>query len=173
MQVKSPLLDSLDLAGTGTCAAFNFRRTARAVTRLYDLALEPSGIRSTQFAILTAIAKFQPVAINRIGEILVLDQTTLTRSLRLMQKQGLLEISPRSTRRQRFLNLTDAGAKSLAAAIPLWRKVQAEFLRMMGGDSWKAFRNELERLSGVAVELETAALHAAHHGAEANSESDS
>ena len=173
MQVKSPLLDSLDLSGTGTCAAFNFRRTARAVTRLYDLALEPSGIRSTQFAILTAIAKFQPVAINRIGEILVLDQTTLTRSLRLMQKQGLLEISPRSTRRQRFLNLTDAGAKSLAAAIPLWRKVQAEFLRMMGGDSWKGFRNELERLTGVAVELETAALHAAHHGAEANSESDS
>src|SRR6266849_10031090 len=111
MQVKSPLRDSLDLSGTGTCAAFNFRRTARAVTRLYDLALEPSGIRSTQFAILTAVAKFQPTAISRIGEILVLDQTTLTRSLRLLQKQGFLEISRRSTRRQRFLNLTDAGAK--------------------------------------------------------------
>src|ERR1700756_5014584 len=113
MQVKSGSTDSLDLKGTGSCAAFNFRRTARAVTRLYDLALEPSGIRSTQFAILTAIAKFQPVAISRIGEILVLAKTTLTRSLRLMQKQGILEISPRSTRRQRFLNLTDAGAKSL------------------------------------------------------------
>lgn len=158
MHVKSPLLDSLDLSGTGTCAAFNFRRTARAVTRLYDLALEPSGIRSTQFAILTAVAKFQPTAISRIGEILVLDQTTLTRSLRLLQKQGLLEISPRSTRRQRFLNLTDAGAKALAVAIPLWRRVQGEFLEMMGGESWKGFRNELERLSDVAVELETLAL---------------
>ena len=159
MQVKSPLLASLDLSGTGTCAAFNFRRTARAVTRLYDLALEPSGIRSTQFAILTAVAKFQPVSISRIGDILVLDPTTLTRSLRLLQKQGLLEISPRSTRRHRFLNLTDAGAKSLALAIPLWRKVQAEFLGLMGGESWKGFRDELERLSKLAVDLESAALN--------------
>ena len=87
MQVKGGATDSLDLSGTGSCAAFNFRRTARAVTRLYDLGLEPSGLRATQFAILTAIAKFQPVSISRIGEILVLDQTTLTRSLRLLQKQ--------------------------------------------------------------------------------------
>lgn len=159
MQVKSPLLASLDLSGTGSCAAFNFRRTARAVTRLFDLALEPSGIRSTQFAILTAVAKFQPASISRIGDILVLDPTTLTRSLRLLQKQGLVEISPRSTRRHRFLNLTHAGAKSLALAIPLWRKVQAEFLSLMGGESWKAFRDELERLSKLAVDLESAALN--------------
>src|SRR6201984_1610378 len=103
MQVKSGSADSLDLKGTGSCAAFNFRRTARAVTRLYDLALEPAGIRATQFAILTAVAKFQPVAMSRIGEILVLDQTTLTRSLRLLRKQRLLEISARATRRQRFV----------------------------------------------------------------------
>jgi len=160
MQVKSPLLGSLDLSGTGSCAAFNFRRTARAVTRLFDLALEPSGMRSTQFAILTAVAKFQPVSISRIGDILVLDPTTLTRSLRLLQKQGLLEISARSTRRHRFLNLTDAGAKSLALAIPLWRKVQAEFLGLMGGESWKGFRDELERLSKLAVDLESVVVNA-------------
>ena len=71
MQVKGGATDSLDLSGTGSCAAFNFRRTARAVSRLYDHGLEPSGLRATQFAILTAIAKFQPVSISRIGEILV------------------------------------------------------------------------------------------------------
>jgi len=158
MQVKGGATDSLDLSGTGSCAAFNFRRTARAVTRLYDLGLEPSGLRATQFAILTAIAKFQPVSISRIGEILVLDQTTLTRSLRLLQKQRYLEISPRSVRRQRFLTLTDSGVKALAIAVPLWRKVQAKFLAEMGGDSWPRLRNELERLAGMAVQLETLAL---------------
>jgi len=117
-------------------------------------------MRSTQFAILTAVAKFQPVSISRIGDILVLDPTTLTRSLRLLQKQGLLEISARSTRRHRFLNLTDAGAKSLALAIPLWRKVQAEFLGLMGGESWKGFRDELERLSKLAVDLESVVVNA-------------
>jgi DNA-binding MarR family transcriptional regulator len=158
MQVKSGPTRSLDLSGTGSCAAFNFRRTARAVTRLYDLGLEPSGIRSTQFAILTAVAKFQPVSISRIGHILVLDQTTLTRSLRLLEKQGFVEITPRSVRRQRFLSVTEAGAKALALAIPLWRTVQANFLTMMGGDNWKDVRNDLERIARVAVSLEGAAL---------------
>jgi len=88
MQVKGGSTDSFDLKGTGSCAAFNFRRTARAVTRLYDLGLEPSGIRATQFAILTAVAKFQPISISRIGEILVIDQTTLTRSLRSCKNRG-------------------------------------------------------------------------------------
>jgi DNA-binding MarR family transcriptional regulator len=157
MHVKNRSTASLDLHGTGFCAAFNFRRTARAVTRLYDLALEPSGLRATQFAILTAIAKFQPVAISRLGEILVLDQTTLTRNLGLLQKQGHLEISPRSTRRQRFITLTDSGIKALAAALPLWRQVQARFLAEMGGNAWPALRNELERLSSLAVGLESSA----------------
>ena len=155
MQVKSGSSDSLDLNGTGSCAAFNFRRTARAVTRLYDSGLEPSGIRATQFAILTAIAKFQPISISRVGEILVIDQTTLTRSLRLLQKQGLLEVSPRSVKRQRFLRLTDTGVKTLAVAVPLWRKVQAKFLSDMGGDAWAALRNELERLARMAVQMES------------------
>ena len=158
MHVKGGSTDSIDLTGTGSCAAFNFRRTARAVTRLYDLGLEPAGVRATQFAILTAVAKFQPVSISHIGEILVIDQTTLTRSLRLLQKQGFLDVSPRSLRRQRFITLTDSGVKALAVAVPLWRKVQAKFLSDMGGESWSLLRHELERLARMAVEMESLEL---------------
>jgi DNA-binding MarR family transcriptional regulator len=158
MQVNGGDTASLDLHGTGTCAALNFRRTARAVTRLYDLALAPSGIRATQMAILTAVAKFQPVPISRIGEILVLDQTTLTRSLRLLQKQGFLEISPRAVKRQRFLTLTDSGVRALALAVPLWRAVQAKFLSELGKDNWSVLRNELERLARGAVQMEALEL---------------
>ena len=155
MHVKGGDTSSLDLHGTGTCAALNFRRTARAVTRLYDLALAPSGIRATQMAILTAVAKFQPVPMSRIGEILVLDQTTLTRSLRRLQKQGLLDVSARSAQRQRFVTLTDPGVKALALAVPLWRAVQAKFLSDMGKENWSLLRNELERLARTAVQIES------------------
>jgi MarR family transcriptional regulator, organic hydroperoxide resistance regulator len=158
MQVNGGDTSSLDLHGTGTCAALNFRRTARAVTRLYDLALAPSGIRATQMAILTAVAKFQPVPISRIGEILVLDQTTLTRSLRLLQKQGFLEISSRAVKRQRFLTLTGSGVGALALAVPLWRAVQAKFLSELGKDNWSVLRNELERLARGAVQMEALEL---------------
>jgi DNA-binding MarR family transcriptional regulator len=161
MHVKDGDIGSLDLHGTGTCAALNFRRTARAVTRLYDLALLPSGIRATQMAILTAVAKFQPVPMSRIGEVLVLDQTTLTRSLGLLQKQGLLDVSPRSARRQRLVTLTDSGVGALALAVPLWRGVQAKFLSDMGKDKWSVLRTELERLARSAVQMESSELNPA------------
>jgi DNA-binding MarR family transcriptional regulator len=157
MQVKpnsasSPLPD---LTGTSGCAAYQFRRTSRAVARLYDAAIAPSGIRSTQFAILTAIAKLQPVSMSRIGEILVIDAATMTRSLRLLQENGLIEIAPRGARRQRLLTLTLKAEKALAVAVPLWREAQARFLASLG-KKWREFRDELEQAAQVAVSLEAA-----------------
>jgi DNA-binding MarR family transcriptional regulator len=148
-------LAQLDLHGTGYCASLNFRRTARAVTRLYDLAFQGTGIRSTQFTILIAVAKAQPVSIGALGEILVIDSTTLTRSLAKLQKQGLLTISKRAERRQRFVNLTDAGVKALEDSLPGWRAAQERFVKSVGADFWLGFRSELERLAHVAVDLET------------------
>jgi len=151
-----PALSSdFDLTGTGYCASFNFRRATRAITALYDRALQESGIRSTQFAILTAVVKTQPVSISTISEILIMDATTLTRSLDLLRKQGLLTISPRAKMRQRFLNLTLEGEKALARAIPLWRKIQQEFEENIGGsDHWRTLRAELESLAKLAASLE-------------------
>src|SRR5215813_6542132 len=158
MQVKPdpPLPSPLpDLTGTSSCAAYQFRRTSRAVARLYDLALAPSGLRSTQFAILTAIAKLQPVAISRVAEILVIDLTTMTRSLKLLQKEGLVQIAPRGARRQRLLTLTSKAEKALAVAVPLWREMQARFLAELGRQ-WPDFRDGLEHAAQVAVTLEAA-----------------
>src|SRR5215467_13882428 len=119
-----PRTGNLDLTGTGYCASFNLRRTARAVTRAYDAALEETGMRSTQFTILVGIAKNQPVSIGSLAEVLVIDPTTLTRSLRLLAKEWRITISNRSIMRQRFLSLTHKGERALARSLPAWRKVQ-------------------------------------------------
>jgi DNA-binding MarR family transcriptional regulator len=160
IQVKVEMLEMkknsspLDLNGTGYCASFNFRRTARAVTRLYDMALQESGIRSTQFAILVGIAKDQPVSIGALGNVLVIDRTTLTRSLRLLKKEGLIAISNRAARRQRFLTITAKGERTLAHSLPAWRAAQERFVATIGSEYWGELRNELERLAHVAVGLE-------------------
>ena len=136
-------------------APLNFRRTARAVTRLYDsLAFQGTGIRSTQFTILIGVAKTQPTSISALGSMLVIDSTTLTRSLAKLQKQGLLTISKRGTRRQRFVTLTPEGEKSLADSLPGWRVAQERFVKAIGADFWLGFRSELERLAHLAVSLE-------------------
>jgi DNA-binding MarR family transcriptional regulator len=147
-------LSELNLNGTGSCASFNFRRTARAVTRLYDQAFKSFGIRSTQFTILVGIAKTQPTSMSALADLLVIDRTTLTRSLRLLKKQGLLSVSERSTRRQRFLALTPKGERILVASLPAWREAHERFVQSLGADYWTNFRNELEKLAHVALTLE-------------------
>lgn len=149
-----PASSPLDLTGTAYCASSNFRRVSRAVTALFDNAIHESGLRSTQVTILTAIAKTQPVSISTISGILLIDATTLTRSLNLLRKLGFLTISPRGARRQRFLNLTSDGEKALALAIPLWRNIQQRFVDQIGEAQWLALRTQLEGLSKLAVSME-------------------
>src|SRR5256885_16628970 len=98
--MASPI-PGIDLSGTGSCDSFNLRRTGRAVTRLFDLAFQDCGIRSTQFTILVGLAKTQPTSMGALADVLAIDRTTLTRSLRLLKKDGLLAISDRSVKRQR------------------------------------------------------------------------
>src|SRR5205809_8122152 len=144
----------LDLSGTGCCASFNFRRTARAVTSLYDTALQKSGIRSTQFAILVGVAKNQPVSIGALANVLVIDGTTLTRSLRLLQTEGFIASSNRAAMRQRFLTITAKGERVLARSLPAWRNAQERFVATVGSGYWLNLRNELDRLAHIAVDLE-------------------
>jgi DNA-binding MarR family transcriptional regulator len=148
------ILANLDLTGTGYCPSLNFRRTARAVTRMYDTAMQESGVRSTQFALLVAIAKIQPVAMGTLAEVLTIDRTTLTRSLRLLQKERLITISKRSAMRQRFLELTPAGERALQRSLPLWREAHAKFVAALGKDYWLSMRSELERLARLVPGIE-------------------
>jgi DNA-binding MarR family transcriptional regulator len=145
---------TLDLNGTGYCASFHLRRTARAVTRMYDVVMQETGIRSTQFSILVGIAKNQPVAIGALAEVLILDPTTLTRSLRLLEKEALINISDRSMMRQRFVSITPKGERTLERSVVAWRRAHERFIATVGPEYWNEMRSELEQLARVVVELE-------------------
>jgi DNA-binding MarR family transcriptional regulator len=149
-----PRTANLDLTGTGYCASFNLRRTARAVTRAYDAVLQETGMRSTQFAILVSIAKNQPVSIGALADLLIIDPTTLTRSLGLLRKEGLISISNRSTRRQRFLTLTGKGERALARSLPAWRKAQERLVSTVGAEPWNDLRSKLEELAHTVVGMD-------------------
>jgi DNA-binding MarR family transcriptional regulator len=149
-----------DFRGVGYCGCFNFRRTARAVTRLYDQAFQSCGLRSTQFSIMVGIAKTQPTSIGDLANVMVIDSTTLTRSLGRLQKEGVLTISPRSVRRQRFVTLTPKGEKLLAESLPAWRTAHERFVQALGAEHWVTLRAELERIARLALDMEAHARNA-------------
>jgi DNA-binding MarR family transcriptional regulator len=136
-----------DLTGAEYCVASAFRRTTRAITKAFDAVLQPIRLSSTQFAILVAVAKTQPVAVGDLADVLLVDPSTLSRSLVLMQKQRLVVVSGRSAMRQRFVTLSPQGARRLDDSVPRWRKVQAQFVNLLGSNHWKELQRDFEKLS--------------------------
>lgn len=133
-----------------TCVAFNIRKAARAVTHLYDKRMRPAGVRSTQLPILGKTLILEPVTVTRLAEATVMDRTTLTRNLSLLEKQGLIQVDRGNDRREREVRLTDRGREVLAQVYPIWKEVQAEMARRFGSERLARLLSELSALVEVA-----------------------
>jgi len=97
---------------------------SRAVTQLYDDVLRPSDLRVTQFSILATIARLGKANLRQLEDMLAIDQTTLTRSLNLLERDGVIERVPHPDRRIKAMKLTSKGRRALEAARLLWFQVQ-------------------------------------------------
>jgi DNA-binding MarR family transcriptional regulator len=133
------------------CACRNLRRTARAVTQLYDETLRPSGLRITQFTLLVAVGLSEPVPITRLADALDLDRTTLARDLKPLTEQGLVQIAAGEDRRMRVVRLTSQGRQAIGRAYPLWQRAQARIVEGSGPDRWQAVASGLEEVTALAV----------------------
>lgn len=131
-----------------TCIGTKLRMASRAVTQLYDDALAESGIRSTQFSLLIALAQAPLVPLSKIAEALVMDRTTLTRNLMPLVREGLVEEGRAADRRVRAYALTPQGRQVLERALPGWRRAQAELKRALSSEE----RDELDRLLRATVQ---------------------
>lgn len=132
------------------CACRNLRRTARAVTQLYDDTLRPSGLRITQFTLLVAVALSEPVAITRLADALDLDRTTLARDLKPLTERGLVQVAAGEDRRQRKVRLTGQGREAIEQAYPLWQHAQARIVEGSGPDRWQGLAGGLEEVVALA-----------------------
>jgi DNA-binding MarR family transcriptional regulator len=128
------------------CACANLRRAARAVTRLYNQALRSDGIEITQFTLLMALNLTGETSQGALGELLALDSTTLTRTLKLTKKKHWIQIREGADRRQRLLSLTTAGRDKLRRAMPHWVQAQTILEEAMG-------REAFGRLGGLSAHV--------------------
>jgi DNA-binding MarR family transcriptional regulator len=116
------------------CLCASFRRASRALTQVYDDALRPLGLRVTQFTILQALERTSEISQGELGNLLAMDSTTLTRTLRLMQ--GWIKERPGRDRRERWLRLSTAGQKQLAEATVPWEALQTRLRNRFGATRW-------------------------------------
>lgn len=133
-----------------TCACFKVRKAARAITKLYDEVLRPSGLRATQFSLLMATRVMGPVTVVKLAQVMVMDRTTLARNLQILEKQGLISINPGEDRREREVNLTAEGMEVLTKAIPLWEEAQERVQKGLGGERLQNFLGDLSEMISLA-----------------------
>ncbi len=120
----------------GQCMALRARMAARTVTRAYDAALKPVGLRITQFTVLACIATELTHSISGLADYMAVERTTLTRNLQLLESKGFIKIDDEGYRRSRRMHLTEEGLAILEAALPLWEAVQEDLKKKMGADEW-------------------------------------
>lgn len=131
-----------------TCFCLHVQRAARAVARRYDEALRPVGLTNGQFSLLMALNRPEPATIGAVSELLAMDRTTLTAALKPLARRGLVRVSVvPEDRRSRRMMLTRAGRAVLAAALPIWKRMQQATERLIAPSSADYVRTVLCALS--------------------------
>jgi DNA-binding MarR family transcriptional regulator len=129
------------------CNCTALRKATRRVSQLYDSALEPCGLRTTQRAILNQIARSGTPPIGELADALVMDRGALTHNLKPLERDGLVKISvDPNDRRNRLIALTASGRTRLAESEALWFRAQQGFEAAFGAAKSASLRKALEYL---------------------------
>ena len=134
------------------CACANLRRAARAVTRLYNGKLQPDGIEITQFTLLMTLDRTGEITQGRLGEILALDSTSLTRMLKPLEKRGWIKVKVGEDRRIRNIRLTSAGRSKLRQSLPHWKRAQVRMQNALGEDTMRQLADVLAQVTAMTAE---------------------
>jgi len=135
-----------DLEPRAGCVCTELRKANRAITRLYDEALQPAGMSTVQFSLLRALERRGALPLSRLADAMVMDRTSLYRTLEPLERRGWIALEA-GRGKTRVARLSASGREALAAALPHWQAVQALTLDGLGAADWAHLRATLGRLA--------------------------
>ena len=116
------------------CLNASIRKANRVITSLYSDAMDTSDLQGTQFTLLSTLSGMGETTIGALSNYLVMDQTTVTRSINLLKNSGYVEAVKGEDRRQRIIRLTAEGKKTLKSSYPLWLEAQSNLWEKLGDE---------------------------------------
>lgn len=151
-------MTSTDTPGrTSGCTCLRLRKATRQVTQIYDQHLAEFGLTVTQFSLLGHLRVMTGVSIGALADVMVMDPTSLTRALRPLERQGLVELKPDPVdRRARGVHVTEAGRSAYGHARAGWQRAQDQIGDVLGVGGLPTLNAALDDL--------TARLRSARHG---------
>lgn len=124
----------LDAVKPQGCTNLKLRQLSRAVTRHYDAYVAPTGLKNSQYSLLSHVVLLGPLRPSDLAARMKIDASTLTRNLQTLVAAGWVEQGPGDDARSRSVVATEAGRAKRAEAQRAWKQAQLALNARLGND---------------------------------------
>lgn len=140
---RHPVFEALRHS-SDACVGLTLRKASRAATQMYDQIMMPSGLTNVQFSLLSSLYYVGNISMKKLATRLVMDRTSLTRTLAPLVKRNLVQVvASENDRRRKEISLTADGLQALVNALPLWQVAQERMEASFGTDGLNQLRAQL------------------------------
>jgi DNA-binding MarR family transcriptional regulator len=129
------------------CLCNALRQASRAVSRLYDEEMRSVGLRTTQYSLLRQLRRAGEVRQRDLGQLTLLDETTLTRNLRPLVEGGWVALRVGTDRREKLVAITREGEAKLQEAEPAWEQAQERMRSLLSDSVWQDLLSALPEVA--------------------------
>jgi len=135
------------------CTCMHVRKASRAVTQYFDRFMAECGLTNSQFTMMIALTLMGKPTLTQMAEALGMDRTTLSRNLKPLLDEGMVEPVDGPDKRAKQIAISQKGKTALVKAIPMWEEAQESFVQRMGQGNWKELIKKLSATVVVASNL--------------------
>ena len=132
--IVTTMIDMNAIAKPQGCTNFRLRHLARQVSRHYDAEVVHSGLKTSQYSLLSHVMHLGPIRPGELAKAMGVDASTLTRNLKPMVAAGWLTQGEGSDARSRLVEITEDGRRKRAEAQRHWRTAQEKLNALLGVD---------------------------------------
>lgn len=141
------------------CTNLKLRQLMRRVAQLYDAEVGKTGLRGTQYSLLSYAVKLGPIRPVDLARAMKVEASTLTRNLRPLIDAGLLTMDPGPDGRSRLVSATPAGREKRTEAQRRWRVAQESLNQRLGTQRVLALHALLDECQDLLADLPEGDLH--------------
>lgn len=130
------------------CSNSAVRRASRQLGQLYEDAMGDTGLKGTQFSLLSQIARSGEPPLKSLAEAMVMDLSALGHTLKPLIRDGLVELVPDAKdRRVKRVRLTETGIAKQKELTARWQIAQDRFDKAFGKEKSEEMRRTLAFIS--------------------------
>lgn len=128
------------------CTNLKLRQLTRLVSQRYDAGMSATGLKTTQYSLLSHVLKLGPIRPADLAAEMRMDPSTLTRNLKPLVDAGWVVVAAGADARSRLVCITPAGSTKRAEALQHWRGAQESLNKTLGPERVVALHTMMDEV---------------------------